>query len=54
VLGDVAQRTPKDALYSRVLGEGAELASREVPNHWPLGKSSPDAVSFYTPAATEY
>ncbi len=32
VLGDVAQRTPKDALYDRVVGEVAELAAREVPN----------------------
>ena len=32
VLGDVAARTPKDRLYSRVVGEVAELASREVPN----------------------
>ena len=30
VLGDVAARTPKDRLYSRVVGEVAELASREV------------------------
>ncbi|HEX7727516.1 MAG TPA: ATP-binding protein [Terracidiphilus sp.] len=32
VLGDVAARTPNDALYSRVVGEIAELASHEVPN----------------------
>jgi signal transduction histidine kinase len=32
VLGDVAARTPKDRLYRRVVGEVAELASREVPN----------------------
>ena len=32
VLGDVAERTPKDALYDRVVGEVAELAAREVPN----------------------
>jgi signal transduction histidine kinase len=31
-LGDVAERTPKDRLYDRVVGEVAELASREVPN----------------------
>jgi signal transduction histidine kinase len=31
VLGDVAERTPNDALYNRVVGEVAELASREVP-----------------------
>lgn len=32
VLRDVAARTPKDALYRRVVAEVAELASREVPN----------------------
>ncbi|MBB5059427.1 signal transduction histidine kinase [Granulicella aggregans] len=32
VLSDVAERTPKNTLYSRVVGEIAELASREVPN----------------------
>jgi signal transduction histidine kinase len=32
VLGDVAERTPKDRLYDRVVGEVAELASKEVPN----------------------
>src|ERR1035437_5140881 len=32
VLGDVAERTPKDALYGRVVGEVAELAGKEVPN----------------------
>jgi len=31
VLGDVAARTPQNALYRRVVGEIAELASREVP-----------------------
>lgn len=32
VLGDVAERTPKGALYDRIVGEVAELASKEVPN----------------------
>ena len=32
VLRDVAGRTPKNTLYRRVVGEIAELASREVPN----------------------
>ena len=35
VLGDVAGRTPKDRLYGRVVGEVAELASRELPNKPP-------------------
>lgn len=46
VLGDVAERTPKDALYGRVVGEIAELASREVPNHFPRNASAADAVFF--------
>jgi len=37
VLGDVAGRTPRNALYGRVVGEIAELAAREVPN-----KSAPE------------
>jgi signal transduction histidine kinase len=40
-LGDVAQRTPKDALYGRVVGEVAELAGKEVPN-----KARPDGRSY--------
>jgi len=47
VLGDVASRTPKDALYSRVVGEAAELASREVPNRIQPGfDNSNDSVFF--------
>src|SRR5271167_3720836 len=32
VLSDVAARTPRDAIYGRVVREIAELASREVPH----------------------
>jgi signal transduction histidine kinase len=32
VLGNVAEHTPKDSLYSAVVSEVAELASKEVPN----------------------
>jgi signal transduction histidine kinase len=46
VLGDVAERTPKDRLYHRVLGEVAELASREVPNRQRSGSNENDAVFF--------
>jgi len=46
VLGDVAGRTPKDALYGRVVGEVAELAAREVPNKPAAEKSSNDSVFF--------
>jgi signal transduction histidine kinase len=46
VLGDVAARTPKDRLYRRVLGEVAELASREVPNRQRSSGNENDAVFF--------
>ena len=46
VLGDVAERTPKDALYDRVVSEVAELASNEVPNREPGVKASNGAVFF--------
>ena len=46
VLGDVAERTPKDALYDRVVGEVAELASKEVPNRMQAEHSSNDSVFF--------
>src|SRR5579859_8164131 len=45
-LGDVAQRTPKDALYDAVVGEVAELAEREVPNREASDGDSDDAVFF--------
>jgi signal transduction histidine kinase len=46
VLGDVAERTPKDALYDRVVGEVAELAGKEVPNKLRSESSSNDSVFF--------
>src|SRR5277367_2208034 len=46
VLGDVATRTPKDRLYRRVVGEVAELASREVPNRVRADGSSSSSVFF--------
>ncbi len=46
VLGDVAERTPKDALYSRVVGEVAELAGHEVPNKPEDEDESSDSVFF--------
>lgn len=46
VLGDVAERTPKDRLYRRVVGEVAELASREVPNRQASTGPNNDAVFF--------
>jgi len=46
VLGDVAERTPKDRLYSRVVREVAELASREVPNKQPGSGTENDSVFF--------
>ncbi|AXC10155.1 periplasmic sensor signal transduction histidine kinase [Acidisarcina polymorpha] len=46
VLGDVAARTRKDALYGRVVGEVAELASREVPNRLLSSQGQNDSVFF--------
>lgn len=46
VLGDVAERTPKNALYHRVVREVAELASREVPNRLPSEGNFNDSVFF--------
>ncbi|MBW4037627.1 MAG: HAMP domain-containing protein [Acidobacteria bacterium] len=46
VLGDVAERTPKDRLYSRVVSEVAELASKEVPNKQPSGGDENSSVFF--------
>jgi signal transduction histidine kinase len=46
VLADVADRTPRDRLYTRVVSEVAELATREVPNHFRSDTSDPDLVFF--------
>jgi signal transduction histidine kinase len=46
VLGDVAERTPKDALYGRVLGEVAELVRREIPNRTRSERNANDSVFF--------
>ena len=46
VLSDVAGRTPKDALYGRVVREVAELASREVPYKRGANAGLNDSVFF--------
>jgi HAMP domain-containing protein len=46
VLGDVAERTPRDALYDRVVKEVAELASKEVPNRPREESERNDSVFF--------
>lgn len=51
VLGDVAQRTPNNALYGRVVGEVAELAAREVPNK--SSKSSSNTSVFFLQAGQD-
>jgi len=50
-LGDVAQRTPKGRLYGRVVGEVAELASREVPDKQRSTTGSNESVFFMQTAA---
>lgn len=45
-LGDVAEHTPKNAVYGRVVGEVAELATREVPNRRPGERGFNDSVFF--------
>jgi len=45
-LSDVAERTPNDRLYHRVVGEVAELASREVPNRSRNKGKENDSVFF--------
>src|SRR6202050_531003 len=46
VLSDVAERTPKGVLYRRVVGEVAELASREVPHKRGVRSGLNDSVFF--------
>lgn len=45
-LGDVAEHTPNNALYNRVVGEVAELAAHEVPNRLPNQAARNDSVFF--------
>ena len=45
-LGDVAEHTPKNALYDRVVGEVAELATHEIPNRLASDSSFNDSVFF--------
>jgi signal transduction histidine kinase len=52
VLGDVAERTPRNALYDRVVGEVAELAGKEVPNKV-LGESSSNDSVFFLQTGTD-
>jgi len=51
VLSDVAARTPKGVLYRRVVGEVAELASREVPHKRGASAGLNDSVFFLQTAA---
>ena len=46
VLADVAERTPNNALYNRVVGEIAELAAHEVPNRLPSGDSDESSTAI--------
>jgi len=51
VLSDVAARTPKGVLYRRVVGEVAELASREVPHKRGANAGLNDSVFLLQTAA---
>ena len=51
VLSDVAERTPKGSLYGQVVGEVAELASREVPHKRGANAGLNDSVFFLQTAA---
>jgi signal transduction histidine kinase len=51
VLSDVAGRTPKGVLYRRIVGEVAELASREVPHKREDNAGLNDSVFFLQTAA---
>ncbi|HUN85107.1 MAG TPA: ATP-binding protein [Terracidiphilus sp.] len=53
VLGDVAVRTPRNALYGRVVREVAELAAREVPNRSTSRGDGNDAVFFLETSAQQ-
>jgi signal transduction histidine kinase len=46
LLGDIAERTPKDALYSQVVGETAEVVREEVPNKRRALSHKDDRVFF--------
>jgi signal transduction histidine kinase len=52
VLGDVAARTPKNALYGRVVREIAELAGREVSNK-PASDGNANNSVFFLQASAE-
>src|SRR5215472_16685719 len=45
-LGDVAERTPKNALYDRIVDEVAELATKEVPLELQAGGDQNQSVFF--------
>jgi len=46
LLGDIAERTPKDALYSHVVGEIAEVVRKEIPYDQNAPEDSSDQVFF--------
>src|SRR5579862_9577467 len=46
LLGDIAERTPKDALYGQIVGEIAELVRQEVPDKKRSLSNANDHVFF--------
>jgi signal transduction histidine kinase len=52
-LGDVAERTPKNALYDRIVDEVAELATKEVPLELQAG-GDPNQAVFFIMTGSDY
>jgi signal transduction histidine kinase len=46
-LADVAERTPKNALYDRIVDEVAELATKEVPLELQAGEETDEQAVFF-------
>jgi signal transduction histidine kinase len=46
LLGDMAERTPRDTLYSQIVGDIAEIVRKEVPNRTLSQRNAKDKVFF--------
>lgn len=52
-LADVAERTPKNALYDRIVDEVAELATKEVPLELQAGEEPSQPAVFFIETGTD-